>query len=110
MCRVVIVRPKSLRTSLIVNAARILIEGARNGAATSNEGEKENLFWENEFQFLHPWFGYTVLRRFCQQCSVQLHSSGWQPLLVHLKRCHLWWNCGRLLCYVDMMTWLFLQG
>ena len=38
---VVIVRPKSLRTSLIVNAARILIEGARNGAATSNEGEKD---------------------------------------------------------------------
>ena len=41
LCRVVIVRPKSLCTSLIVNAARILIEGARNGAATSNEGEKD---------------------------------------------------------------------
>ena len=50
--------------------------------------KRMNLCWENEFQFLHPWFGYTVLRRFCQQCSVQLHSSGWQPLLVHLKRCH----------------------
>jgi len=66
--------------------------------------KRMNLCWKSKFKFLHPLLGCTIPQRFSRQRSGRLHRSGRWILMVHLKRCHLWWKVALLCRYGDLIV------